>query len=102
MKKRVATCLYVIGQETGAAPVKIGVACDPAARLAQLQCGSPVMLKLFHVHRVAGDAAHLEGFVHFSLERSRRHGEWFDLLPDEAIEKIREIEGRMCRVMRDE
>lgn len=64
--------LYVIQASTG--EIKIGKAADPLKRLATLQTGSPVPLKLV---RVVDGAGRIEGALHRRLRNFRLHGEWF-------------------------
>lgn len=66
--------VYLIGS-TLSRPVKIGVAKSPAARLDELQVGSPVPL---HVIWKTRGGRVLEGSLHKYFAPYRIHGEWFD------------------------
>jgi len=66
--------VYLIGS-TETRPVKIGVANDPAGRLADLQIGSPVRL---HIMWQTRGATKLEHALHAYFAPYRLHGEWFD------------------------
>lgn len=61
--------------------VKIGLSKDPGNRLAQLQTGSPVRLKLLGVVecRDGNHALAVEREAHRVFEKQRRRGEWFKL-----------------------
>lgn len=72
------TYLYFIQQGYGA--IKIGIADDPGARLAQMQTGNSKELRLllavpFEERKVAYD---LEQELHASLIEHRIRGEWFN------------------------
>lgn len=69
--------IYVIGVE-GSPLVKIGLAADPAARLAGLQTGNPQPLKLLYSHEGGRE---LESHLHATFFDQRIRGEWFDLTP---------------------
>lgn len=60
--------------------VKIGLALDPVKRIAQLQTGSPVKLRIRSlVYHVDDD---FEKLLHQTFDYSRRWGEWFDVNED--------------------
>lgn len=83
-------CVYVIG-DVVADRVKIGMATDPIARLAQLQTGNPSKLYLHRVFWVdASQAANIEADAHANASASyeRLEGEWFACTPNEAHEAI--------------
>lgn len=82
--RNVASFVYFIQASSG--PIKIGVAVDVAARLAELQIGSHESLNLLGV--VTGDAAR-EGELHGMFSSLRIRGEWFRPA-DELLEFIRE------------
>jgi hypothetical protein len=63
---------------------KVGWALNPQKRLANLQTGSPVPLRLLGSIRGRRES---EAYLHDLFAHARRHGEWFEL-PDEAIHKI--------------
>jgi len=54
--------------------IKIGFSNDPYKRLAILQCGSPVPLRL--IATIAADIS-LESALHKKFKHLRQHGEWF-------------------------
>lgn len=72
--------LYFIRATTG--EIKIGVAYDPRARLATLQCGNPRPLTLTLAVELA-DAPRVERELHALLHEYRLTGEWFE--PSEAV-----------------
>lgn len=67
--------------------VKIGVAADVKSRLATLQTGSPVPLRVLAVLPGGGQAAEAE--LHERFAHLRSHGEWFEPAP-ELLAYIRE------------
>lgn len=69
---RGARVYFVQGVDGG--PIKIGTSRDVGARIADLQCASPVRLRL--LGSVPGDAT-LERRLHRRLAHHRVHGEWF-------------------------
>ncbi|RSS59816.1 GIY-YIG nuclease family protein [Streptomyces sp. WAC01280] len=84
---------YLIGAE-GSPLVKIGVAVDPAKRLATLQVGSPARLAILWT--VLGD---MERALHRSFSAYRVHGEWFDLTPlGDALTVVANAAGRLSNV----
>ena len=61
--------------------IKIGSAADPMKRMAKLQTGSPVLLRMIGSVRCR-DAEHarcVERLAHGIFARQRRRGEWFRL-----------------------
>lgn len=76
-----ADALYVIGPEVGAT-MKVGRSQNVAARLGQLQDGSPVPLIIRHVEPGLGCC---EFDVHKLLHDRRKHGEWFDFGDDDPV-----------------
>lgn len=66
--------------------VKIGLASDPAVRLADLQVGSPVRLVLRGSH-MTDDADGLERELHDKYADLRSRGEWF------------RVDDRLCEEM---
>lgn len=66
--------VYLVGTQQ-ARPVKIGVAGDVEARVAELQTGSPLPLYLIWKTRGGGS---LERDLHERFSPYRIHGEWFD------------------------
>ncbi len=73
-RRRSRRRVYLIGSPL-ARPVKIGVSDDPAARLADLQVGSPVPLLI--LWQTPG-GQRLESALHAYFAPYRLHGEWFD------------------------
>jgi hypothetical protein len=80
--------IYLI-QSGGTGPVKIGLTTNPAKRVAQLQTGNPMPLKL--VAQIAGDRS-VEGHLHRAFGRFHLTGEWFNPAPEifAAFEAARE------------
>lgn len=60
--------------------VKIGKAVNVESRIISLQCGSASKLKLIHLFD-----ANIERLLHVKFKDKRKHGEWFDVSPDEII-----------------
>jgi hypothetical protein len=82
--------VYVI-QGDPDTPIKVGFAHDVEKRIASLQTGNYVELRLLHV--LPGDPR-LEWFLHRRLKTSRLRGEWFS--PDEAfLEYVSDLAERM-------
>lgn len=81
--------IYVIGAATGA--VKVGIAVDVEARLKTLQTGCPEVLQVYGVAPVAAFyAREVERKCHRALAKHHRRGEWFDVLPTEALDVVRQ------------
>lgn len=83
--------VYVVGTLNPTC-VKVGMACDPIARLAQLQTGNPEKLYLHRVFwTIKPDAARsLEGRAHSFLAKKTKRmvGEWFECSPMVAHDTI--------------
>ncbi len=60
--------------------IKIGIASNVAARLANLQTGSPVPLRVIGIIR--GVALAVEAELHVRFASCRCHGEWFEPTPE--------------------
>ncbi|MEU2135057.1 GIY-YIG nuclease family protein [Streptomyces sp. NPDC018352] len=73
--------VYLVGA-VEARPVKIGTASNVAARLRDLQCGSPVRL---HVMWQTQGGRDLEQALHQRFSDYRVHGEWFDSGEDHPV-----------------
>ncbi|MDV9201703.1 GIY-YIG nuclease family protein [Streptomyces sp. Wh19] len=73
--------VYLVGA-VEARPVKIGTASNVAARLRDLQCGSPVRLHVMWQTRGGRD---LELALHQRFSDYRVHGEWFDFGEDHPV-----------------
>lgn len=71
------TYIYFI-QPVAGGLIKIGRADDPEQRLKNLQCGSPVKLRLCSFHEAPLD---METRLHLLFSRYREHGEWFKPCP---------------------
>lgn len=71
-------------------PVKVGVSDNPAARLAQLQSGSPHKLKIAHLFPLPsrGAAFEIERALLDIKDQQRMVGEWLDLEPIVAASLI--------------
>lgn len=72
----IAERLYVIGDTEGRF-IKIGIAKEPASRLASLQTGCPHKLILLAVFNIPNLKA--EKKLHEALSPYRLQGEWFEL-----------------------
>jgi len=59
--------------------VKIGWSSDPALRLAKLQMAGPVILRILHTEAGFGPD---EAALHERFKDARRHGEWFEPVPE--------------------
>lgn len=72
--------VYAIGNSANSL-VKIGSSNDPEARMANLQCGSPVALEILRTYEQPASfyGESLEFWLHRQLKHLRRHGEWFAL-----------------------
>lgn len=71
--------VYFIQAVTGGL-VKIGVATDPVARLAEIQRMCPVPLRILGVLPGVGQAR--ESSLHRTFASDRQHGEWFRPSPE--------------------
>lgn len=73
---------YVYVIDGGHFYYKIGKAQDPKRRLVQLQRSAPTLLHI--VHLIPTDhMTMLEGLLHTRFADCRRHGEWFELTPED-------------------
>lgn len=102
-RQRSERFLYVIGNGSLEAPVKIGVAANVERRLRQLQAGNPTRLRvLFSVELSPTVVRKAEGACHRLLRDSRLIGEWFALDADAAIERATEVvDERLWETMPD-
>lgn len=80
--------VYFIGAESG--PIKIGMAIDPASRLAGLQTSHHEKLSILAT-REGGQER--ERAYHARFAASRLNGEWFDRTPELLAEIARVSEG---------
>jgi hypothetical protein len=90
MSKREPCFVYVVSTAEGEAPCKIGISFNPQARLSALQCGYPKKLVIAHIFRLpnVGAAREIETML-LQIERENRLvGEWLDLKPEVAVQKI--------------
>lgn len=71
--------IYVVASDCGL--LKIGMAMDAAMRLRGLQGGSPVRLTVLAVKRSKRPSGE-EADLHRRFDRYRRHGEWFEDVPE--------------------
>lgn len=76
--------VYII-QNTATKNIKIGVATNPSDRLSQLQTGSDVDLKLIYTSGVCSNSFEIESTCHNHFKDSHVRGEWFKVVPSEAI-----------------
>lgn len=67
-------------QAVDGGPIKIGVTEDVPARLASLQTGSPLPLRVLATLPAVGQRG--EADIHERFASARRHGEWFESTPD--------------------
>jgi len=74
---RLSRFVYFVGGDVGG--IKIGIALDPQKRLIDLQCGSPIKLRILAV-REGGRSVELA--YHRQFAAHRLHGEWFERHPD--------------------
>lgn len=72
-------------QGYGGGLVKIGVAADPEARLAEIQRMCPIPLRILATLQGAGQST--ETALHRRFAAHRRHGEWFEL----STQQVREV-----------
>ena len=66
--------------------IKVGIAGDVVARVAELQVGNPHPIRILG-HWIATDAIREEEIIHSHLERYRERGEWFRL-PKQMMDTI--------------
>lgn len=83
--------MYFI-QAVGGGPIKIGMSVDPGDRLAALQAGSPVTLRIIGI---ADGGQPQEVALHRRLAKHRLHGEWFADVP--AVHRVRREVARRPR-----
>jgi hypothetical protein len=76
--------VYFVGGDDGS--IKIGEALDPARRLRELQCGSPVLLRIL---ATATGGQRQERAYHDRFHAHRLHGEWFARVPEIEAEIAR-------------
>lgn len=81
--------VYIV-TNLGSFKSKVGISANPAARLSNMQTGSPELLYLVYESRPVSRqmAVEVERIVHAHLAEWRLHGEWFDLPYDLCIEPI--------------
>jgi hypothetical protein len=84
--------VYVVGAAEMFDVVKIGISCMPVAtgRLQSLQTGNPLRLVVWHEEKVLRRfAENVERKAHSILAEKRLIGEWFKVMPRDAIEIVR-------------
>ncbi len=90
--------IYFIRAETG--QIKIGFTRGTATRLAALQCGSPVILKILGAFEAESES--IERRLHRHFRHLHLHGEWFrgehDLLA--AIEMMLKDSSRRAKFLK--
>lgn len=72
----------------GSAWTKIGFSLCAETRLKELQIGCPFKLSLSAAVAVNAKGRTIENAAHIALAAYRKHGEWFDVSPLEAVEAI--------------
>ena len=93
MKKssKVAKHIYVATHDYTSL-IKIGASATPQERARQIEffCGADV--DMLYESVLTPKWRHMELRLHSHFAEQRRHGEWFDLSPEEAIEVIKHLE----------
>lgn len=79
--------VYAVSCETSPW-TKIGFSNCADFRLRELQIGCPYRLSISAAVAVAAKGRTIERATHKMLDQQRRHGEWFDVSPLEAVEAI--------------
>jgi len=86
--------IYIVGSFEHLNAVKIGMSTRPVrlGRLQQLQTGFPYHLHVYaefpvYRHRIRNK----EKNIHKTLEKYKMKGEWFNLHPKIAIEKVKKV-----------
>lgn len=77
--------VYLVETTEGPARVKIGFSSDPQRRLADMQVGSPVKLRLRTKWRGTSED---EASLHRLVAAHRLHGEWFEMAAAAEAERI--------------
>lgn len=85
-----ATFIYVVAQQDGSQPWKIGKTQDPVQRLKSHQAGSPVPLVYMKIVQAHPD---LEKSLHRQFAKYRTHGEWFHLSEANAQMVLDRLDG---------
>lgn len=85
--------VYIICQEGGQSPVKIGISVKVDSRFSTLQAANPNRLQVYKTfpYRTVTLAQKVERRVHSLLKERRIRGEWFDVSPEEAEKAILDI-----------
>lgn len=84
LNRKAGPVVYFIGGESG--PIKIGISGGPNSRLAALQIGSPIPLRIMAT--ISGDLE-MELAYHTRFASCRLHGEWFERTPELMAEIAR-------------
>lgn len=85
--------VYVFGirkKNRVSGPVKVGISATPSKRLASMQTGCPdelVLVTTFRFH-CRENAKSIEAIFHKLHDKDRRKGEWFNLIPSDAIQYL--------------
>lgn len=81
MDKHVKTFVYCIQERSreAYAPIKIGIAQDPQARMLNLQVGNPMRLAVYGLIGpfTSVEAGMVESDLHVAMSKHRIRGEWF-------------------------
>lgn len=85
--------LATIGKAGNCSPVKIGIASDPAKRLASIQtaCPNPIRVQTFFGPMHRDIARYIEQQAHLLSAKRKLHGEWFDHDPAEAAGLVEDL-----------
>lgn len=79
--------VYVISAPDG--PQKIGIAGDPARRLATLRTATPAALVLHQaIPMTRVEALAVEAHAHWLLREQMAQGEWFSITPEAAVSAV--------------
>lgn len=79
--------IYIIGAENG--PYKIGFSKTPETRLKSLQTGHPNKLILHYKREVPEEEIKfIEECIHKQMKPKQTHGEWFNVILDDAKSEI--------------
>jgi hypothetical protein len=92
------TCsVYVIAHEEFKPPTKIGVSLDVQKRFGALQSSNPAKLTLFDafITESMRIAEAVEREFKSQMKDKKIRGEWFDIQPEAAYEKLREINDKV-------
>lgn len=88
-KTPTAGCVYVIEWENNL--VKIGRSKDPEARIAALKTQVPIKSKRVYISDKTENWCDMETKAHHHFSEYRKHGEYFDLPFEKAVEYIEKL-----------